>query len=32
MGILKRQDVYLKYDVSTSTLSFYENENKSLPY
>ena len=29
MGILKTQDYYLKYDISTNILSMYESESKA---
>ena len=29
MGILKTQDVHLKYDISTNTISMYESESKA---
>ena len=29
MGILKTQEYYLKYDISTNTISMYESESKA---
>ena len=29
MGILKTQDVHLKYDISTNIISIYESESKA---